>query len=141
MTPAAWLGRFSTMAATDVVLRDEMGLRIPSISRVPVTEGSQVTFTAGDDVASALFFSPETALILSPRPDARVDIAAGGSVTYTFASAGAGAYGVVTQAPEDQPPAGFDFGAPSTPPDLVVQPGPGLDFPAGGGGSGKGLGG
>ena len=128
------------MAAIDVVLNDEMGLRVPSVPNVPITEGSEVTFTAGDGAASALYFSPATASILSPKPGARVDLAPGKAVAYAFASAGAGVYGVITQAPEVPPPGSFDFGAPSNPPVLVIQPGQGGDFggpiivPGGGGG-------
>jgi plastocyanin len=99
------------MTATEVVLRDEMGLRVPSVSKVTVTKGGQVTFKAADGADSALYFSPATAAILSPKPGARVDLAAGKSVTYTFSSANAGSYGVIAEAPKDPAPTRFDFGA------------------------------
>lgn len=117
------------MIATEVVLRDEMGLRVPSVSKVIVTESGQVTFKAADGADSALYFSPATAAILSPKPGARVDLAAGRSVTYTFSSSGAGVYGVITEAPKDARPAHFDFGSPSNPPVLVIRPGKGTDYP------------
>jgi hypothetical protein len=117
------------MTATEVVLRDEMGLRVPSVSKVAVTQGAQVTFKAADGADSALYFSPATASILMPKPDARVDLSAGKSVTYTFSSSSAGVYGVITEAPQDPQPARFDFGSPSNPPTLVIRPGKGTDFP------------
>jgi hypothetical protein len=126
------------MATTQVVLRAEMGLRVPSIASVPIAAGGGVSIAAGDGAASALYFSPATAAILSPSPGARVDLAAGSSVTYSFTAAGTSAYGVVTQAPEAPPPSSFDFGAPSSPPALVVQPSMGGGFPVGAGPGGGG---
>ena len=127
------------MATIDVVLHVEMGLRVPSAANVPVVAGNSVKFSAGDGAASALFFSPATVSILSPKPESRVDLAAGASVTYTFTSAGSDSYGVVVQAPENPPPPSFDFGASSS---LAIQPGGGGDFPVlGGGGPAPGGGG
>lgn len=117
------------MAATEVILRDEMGLRVPSVSKVTVTKGGQVTFKAASGADSALYFSPTTAAILSPKPGTRVDLAAGESASYTFSSAGAGVYGVIAEAPKDPPPTRFDFGAPTDPPVVVIKPGKGTDFP------------
>lgn len=121
---------FSDMTTTDVVLRDEMGLRVPNVSKVTVATGAQVTFKAAEGVDSALYFSPQTAAILSPKPDARVDLTAGKSITYTFSSSSAGVYGVITEAPQDPRPAHFDFGSPSNPPVLMIRPGKGTDFPS-----------
>jgi hypothetical protein len=117
------------MTATEVVLRDEMGLRVPSVSKVTVTMGGQVTFKTADGADSALYFSPATAAILSPKPGARVDLAAGKSVTYTFSSVGAGSYGVIAKAPKDPAPTRFDFGAAMNPPVLAIKAGKGTDFP------------
>jgi hypothetical protein len=117
------------MTATEVVLRDEMGLRVPSVSKVTVTQGSQVTFKAADGADSALYFSPATAAILSPKPGTRVDLAAGKSVTYTISSAGAGSYGVIAEAPKDPAPTRFDFGAATNRPVLAIKAGKGTDFP------------
>jgi len=117
------------MATLDVVLRDEMGLRVPSVSKVTVTAGAQVTFKAAGGADSALYFSPATVSILSPKPGARVNLAGGNSVTYTFSGAGPGSYGVVALAPQDPPPSRFDFGSPGNPPILVIQAGRGMDFP------------
>ena len=118
------------MADTHVVIRDEMGLRVPSIPAVTIAASDSVTFTVDEGADSALYFSPETALLLSPKPGARVDLAFDHSLTYTFAAPGHGAYGVITQAPEDPSPESFDFGLASTPPVLVVRPGQGTNFPA-----------
>src|ERR1700749_52475 len=98
------------MTATEVILRDEKGLRVPSVPKVTVTQGAQVSFKSAD-ADSALYFSPATAAILSPKPGTRVDLAAGKSVTYTFSSAATGVYGVIAKAPKDAPPTHFDFGA------------------------------
>lgn len=116
------------MTATEVILRDEMGLRVPSVSKVTVTQGAQVTFKTVD-ADSALYFSPATAAILSPKPGARVDIAAGASVAYTFSSANAGVYGVIAEAPDEPAPTRFDFGAANNPPVLEIKAGKGTDFP------------
>jgi hypothetical protein len=106
-----------------------MGLRVPSVSKVTVTQGSQATFKAADGADSALYFSPATAAILSPKPGTRVDLAAGKSVTYTFSSAGAGSYGVIAEAPKDPAPTRFDFGAATNRPVLAIKAGKGTDFP------------
>jgi hypothetical protein len=116
------------MANTDIVLRDEMGLRVPSVTQVTITAGSTITFTVERDADSALYFAPGTAQILTPAPGARVSLTAGHKLTYTFASAPAGAYGVITQAPEDPAPTGYNFGNPADPPVLVIQPGQGSVF-------------
>jgi len=117
------------MPNTEVILRDEMGLRVPSIPQVPIQTGAQITFTAAKGADSALYFSPATAAILSPKPGSRVDLASGKSATYTFSQAGPGVYGAITEAPQDPQPARFDFGSPSNPPVLVIRPGKGTDFP------------
>ncbi len=117
------------MANIDVVIRDEMGLRVPSDPELAVVPGDTVTFTVEDGANSALYFSPETASILSPKPGVRVDLDFGQKLIYTFEVAGPGVYGVITQAPEASTPESFDFGPPSDPPILVVRPGQGVDFP------------
>jgi len=117
------------MANTDVVIRDEMGLRIPSVSKVTVNSSDSVTFTVEDDANTSLYFSPETASILSPKPGARVELAFGQTLIYSFTTPGNGSYGVITQAPEDPVPESFDFGSASVPPSLVIQPGQGTNFP------------
>jgi hypothetical protein len=116
------------MTATEVILRDEMGFRVPSVSKVTVTQGGQVTFKAAD-ADTALYFPPATAAILSPKPGTRVDIAAGKSVVYTFSAANAAVYGVVAEAPEDPAPTRFDFAAATEPPVLEIKSGRGTDFP------------
>jgi len=117
------------MANTNVVLRDEMGLRVPSVPKVAVISGSSVAFSVEEGANSALYFSPETARILSPKPGARVELGSGQTLSYTFAVASSGAFGVITQAPEDPAPESFDFGQPADPPVLVIQPGQGTAFP------------
>ena len=118
------------MANTNVVIRDEMGLRIPSILKVAINAADTVTFRVEEGADSALYFAPETASILSPKPGVRVDVASGQTLTYSFVTPAPGAYGVITQAPEDPAPESYDFGKPTDPPVLVIQPGKGVDFPS-----------
>jgi hypothetical protein len=119
------------MAATDIVLHDEVGLRVPSVKDVPIVAGDQVSFTAADGAASALYFPAPTASILSPDPGSRVDVLSGQSVTYTFASENPGSYGVIVQAPDAPPPDNFDFGHDLDPTVLHVCPGDGVCFGGG----------
>jgi len=65
------------MPNTQVVIRDEMGLRVPSVPSVPIVSLDTVTFTVDEGADSALYFSPETASILSPTPGSRVDLSYG----------------------------------------------------------------
>jgi hypothetical protein len=117
------------MATTDVLIRDELGLRVPSVLSVPAVSGNGITFTAVQGADSTLYFSPETAAILEPSPEARVSLPAGAAASYKFATVGPGVYGVIIQSPGDTSPAGFDFGGPADPPALVIQPGSGVSFP------------
>lgn len=105
-----------------------MGFRVPSVSNVTIVSSDTVTFSVEEGANSALYFSPETALILSPKPGPRVDLAFGETLTYTFAAPGKSAYGVITQAPEAPAPETFAFGAPSDPSFLVVQVGAGVNY-------------
>jgi hypothetical protein len=116
------------MPNTKVVIRDEMGLRVPSIPNVTIVASDTVTFTVDEGADTALYFSPETASILSPRPSPRVDLSFGQKLTYMFSSPGSSAYGVITQAPKDSAPNKYDFGKPAEPPVLVLQPGQGPVF-------------
>jgi hypothetical protein len=114
------------MSTTTVVLKeDSMGLCVPSVNSVPLAAGTQVTFTTAEGVSAALYFSPATAAILSPNPGASVAFSPGQSITYTVSSVGSVAYGVFSQPPSFQAPNFFDFGAPQTPPVLVIAPGMG----------------
>ncbi|MGD0912816.1 MAG: hypothetical protein ABR928_13025 [Terracidiphilus sp.] len=114
------------MSTTTVILNeDSMGLCVPSVNSVPIEAGTQVTFKTAQGVSAALYFSPATAAILSPTPGASVAIPPGQSVTYTVSSVGTAAYGVFTQPPQFPAPGFFDFGAPKTPPVLVISPGMG----------------
>jgi hypothetical protein len=112
------------MPNTTIVIRDQDGLRVPSIPSLTITAGSEFTFTAEKNADSALYFSPAAAAILSPSPAVRTELKAGHSVSFTFASTfPPGAYGVVVQAPTDHPPHSLSFGHPATPPVLVIQSG------------------
>ena len=116
------------MPNTEVVIRDEMGLRVPSVPNVTIVASDTVTFTVDEGADSAFYFSPEAASILSPKPAPRVNLSVGQSRTWTFLTPGSIAYGVIIQAPEDSAPIRYDFGKPEEPPLLVLQPGQGPVF-------------
>jgi hypothetical protein len=117
------------MTTTNVSIRDELGLRVPSVTSVAVVTGDEVTFTADPGADSSLYFSQAAAAILTPAPTSPVALASGSSITYTFEAPSGQTYGVVVQAPGDPAPADFDFGPPADPPLLVIQPGEGSSFP------------
>jgi hypothetical protein len=117
------------MATTIILIRDELGLRVPSATSVAVVSGDTVTLTADSDADSSLYFSQSAAAILTPSPESPVSLASGASVSYTFGSPSGLAYGVIVQAPEVSGPTNFDFGPPADPPTLVIQPGEGSSFP------------
>ena len=116
------------MANIDVVYRDALGNRAPNLLQVVINAGDTVTFSVEDGADSTLYFSPETAAILSPTPDAQVDLPTGSTLTYTFASADPGAYGVVALAPDASAPESFNFGLPANPPVLALHAGRGPGF-------------
>jgi len=116
------------MESAEVLIQDEGDQIVLSVPSVPIVSGGSVSFTAGDGADSALYFSHATASILTPTPASPVSLAAGATVTYTFAIPGSAAYGVIVQSPQSEAPSSFDF-AESTPPVLVIQVGGGLPFP------------
>jgi hypothetical protein len=111
----------SIMATTEVLIQNELGLRVPNVPSVSIIAGDSVTFTAGNGDASALYFSPATISILKPTPATPVSLPSSGSVTYTFRTAATGAYGVILSSPEASAPDGYDFGNPADPPVLMIQ--------------------
>lgn len=117
------------MATTHILIRDELGLRVPSAPSVKVVSGGSVVFTADSGADSSLYFSQSCAEILTSPPDSPVSLPAGASVTYTFGTPSGHAYGVIVQAPEVSAPTDFDLGPPAEPPMLVIQPGKGSSFP------------
>ncbi len=117
------------MATTNVLIRDQLGLRVPSIPSVAVVSGDTVTFTADSGADSNLYFSQSAGAILTPSPGSPLSLASGASASYTFGAPSGQAYGVVVQAPEASAPSDFDFGPPADPPVLVIQPGQGSSFP------------
>jgi hypothetical protein len=117
------------MTTTNVLIHDEMGLRVPSVTSVAVVAEAGVTFTANSDADSSLYFSQAAAAVLAPVPISPVSLPSGASVTYTFETPSGQTYGVIVQAPGDPAPMDFDFGPPADPPMLVIQPGGGSSFP------------
>jgi len=92
------------MPTTDVLIQDELGLRVPSVPGVQIVSGDSITFTAGEGADSALYFSPAAASILTPSPASPVSLVSGATVGYTFASASSGAFGVIVQPPDSPAP-------------------------------------
>jgi len=80
------------MATTHILIRDELGLRVPSEPSVKVVSGDSVVFTADSGADSSLYFSQSSAEILTPAPDFPVSLPAGASVTYTFVTPSGHAY-------------------------------------------------
>jgi hypothetical protein len=117
------------MTTTNVSIKDELGLRVPSVTSVSVAAGGEVTFTADSDADSSLYFSQSAAAILTPSPSSPASLPSNASVTYTFEEPTGQAYGVIVQAPGDPAPTDFDFGPPADPPMLVIQSGEGSSFP------------
>jgi hypothetical protein len=117
------------MSNTLVLIRDEMGLRVPSILEIAASHGAGITFKAEDGADSVLYFNPEAASILVPNPGSHVALHAGAEISYSFGAVGSSPYGVITQAPEDSAPESFDFGTAKVPAVLMIQPGQGMDFP------------
>lgn len=117
------------MATTIILIRDELGLRVPSVPSVKVVSGDSVVFTADSGADSSLYFSQSCAEILTPAPASPVSLAAGASVTYTVGTPLGHAYGVIVQASVDSAPTEFDLGPPAEPPTLVIQPGVGSSLP------------
>jgi len=117
------------MTTTSVSIKDELGLRVPSVTGVAVVAGAEVTFTADPGADSSLYFSQAAAAVLTPAPSSPVLLASGASVSYTFEAPSGQTYGVVVQAPEVPAPTDLDFGPPADPPVLVIQPGEGSSFP------------
>jgi hypothetical protein len=112
------------MPNTTILLRDQDGLRIPSLPSLTIAAGDEVTFTAEKNSDTAIYFSPATAAILTPSPAMPTELKSGHSVSFAFASTfPEGAYGVIVQAPTDHPPHSLNFGEPATPPVLVIQSG------------------
>jgi len=116
------------MANTDVVFRDEIGVRIPSVPNVAIVAADTITFSVEDGADSTLYFSPSATEIFSPTPDAQVGLATGQTLTYSFTSSAPGVYGVVALDPERPVPQSLNFGGPSDPPVLVLHAGRGLIF-------------
>jgi hypothetical protein len=108
------------MATTKILIQNELGLPVPNVSSVSIVAGDSLTFTAGNGDASTLYFSPATISILTPTPATPVNLPSGGSVTYTFKTAAAGAYGVILSSLEASAPEVYDFN-PADPPVFMIQ--------------------
>ena len=82
------------MANTDVLLRDNHGVLVPSLDSVRVVTGDTITFSTADGGAALAFFSPDSAAVLSPTPLNPCPIPAGAKAQFSFTSSNQGAYSV-----------------------------------------------
>lgn len=95
------------MANTAITVSKKNGVLVPSQSSVQVVEGDSVAFSTADGTAVTLFFSPDSASILSPAPSGPVEVPAGGSLSFTFTKSGSGAFSVFFEPDAATPPASF----------------------------------
>jgi hypothetical protein len=95
------------MANTDIVLKEEDGIFVPSQSQIPVVKGDTIAFSTSDGKQVALFFSPGAVPVLSPSPQMPLALAAGKKAEFTFTSSEAGAYSVYFEKDTSTPPAHF----------------------------------
>jgi len=98
-----------------------MGMRIPSTPTVIIVSGDTVTFKTEEGADTDLYFSPETASVLSPKPTNQVSLTFGQALSYTFTAPLPGVYGVILQDPKYPAPYEFDLGEPCNPPLLLIQ--------------------
>jgi hypothetical protein len=111
---------------TNISLVNDGGTFVPSLASVPVVSGDIVTFSTSDGSPVVLFFSPEAALVLSPRPYGPLPIGNDGKGIFTFTSSNAGAYSIFFSASIDDGPSSFpgqvskelflEIGSPLSPP-------------------------
>jgi hypothetical protein len=82
------------MANTSVTLINDGGTYVPSAPDVPVVAGDTVSFATSDGSAALLYFSPDAASVLSPKPVNPFQLAAAGKAAFAFTSSAPGAYSV-----------------------------------------------
>jgi hypothetical protein len=82
------------MANTDVTLKDNKGVLVPSLDSVRVVAGDTITFSTVDGRAALAYFSPDAAAGLSPNPANPCPIATGAKAHFSFTTSDRGAYSV-----------------------------------------------
>jgi hypothetical protein len=92
------------MAHTDILLRDERGVFMPSQTEVSVVKGDSITFSTQGGVPVALFFSPGAIGVLSPSPAVPTLLGQDANAQFSFTSSEAGAYSVFFETKASQPP-------------------------------------
>jgi plastocyanin len=102
------------MANTDVTLVNESGVYVPSTQSVNVVSGDTISFASNDGSAVLLFFSPDAASVLAPKPVNPLPIAAGEKAVFSFSSSAPGAYSVFCGPTPDAAPANFSGDISST---------------------------
>jgi hypothetical protein len=117
------------MSSTNVVIRDVMGRRVPSVPQVSVVPGDTVTFNVEAGADAKLYFAPQTRSILTPSPDPEQSLSYGQTITYAFLSAGAGPYCLIVQDQVSPAPPAFDCGQSVGPSMLIIRPGTDPGFP------------
>jgi hypothetical protein len=95
------------MAHTDIILTEQRGVFTPSQPQVSVVKGDSISFSTGDGVPVALFFSSAAAAVLSPVPSVPIMLAQGEKTEFTFTSSDAGAYSVFFERSASEPPAHY----------------------------------
>jgi hypothetical protein len=95
------------MAHTDIILKEEDGVFVPSRPQVSVVIGDTIAFSTSDGSPAALFFSPGAVPVLSPAPSVPTLLAPGTKAEFTFTSSDAGAYSVYFEQDASTPPAHF----------------------------------
>ena len=98
------------MANTDVILSDDSGVLVPSPDSVRVVTGDSITFATADGRAAFVFFSPDAALVLSPKPSNPCSIAAGTKTHFSFTSSRPGSYSAFFGRSAGDAPGGFPGG-------------------------------
>jgi hypothetical protein len=95
------------MATTDVSFLNDGGVYVPSVGSVPVVRGETVSFKTSDGGPALLYFSPDAAAVLSPKPTSPFAIHAAQSAVFTFTSSAPGAYSAYVCTESNAAPAVF----------------------------------
>lgn len=87
------------MADTSIEFRNELGMRVPSIEQIAVQAGDTLTLSATEGADTMLYFSSDAVSVLNPRPRSPLSLTSGTTATFAFTTSAAGAYAIISQAP------------------------------------------
>ena len=99
------------MSKQSISIVNSSGMRAATPENIPLSNGDTLTFSAEDDAATLLCFSPDTAAVLTPSPGASVSIQAGSSVSFTVGAVANAIYCSIVLPAGSVPPESFDCGA------------------------------